>query len=460
MLLVASITACGSDVDDRHTSAVQPPPPTTDHRAGGEPQRAAPGRDVVIELAGTHQTIDGFGVSARVWSDPHLTGAPGRQVPAKARSEILRLLYGDIGLTRQRSVLDPGMEPVNDDDDPGRTDLSGFDFQGKLSDAHIDLVDEARAAGLTTFSAAPVVLEEWMRPDETAEYVEWAITLLRHWRDLGAEPPYFSPVNEPALRAGRSAEWLRDVVRDLGRQLDDEGFRTRLVIPDDLNPTESLARAEVVLGDPEARPYVGALGYHLYGGDASDEAALAALARQYDLPLWMTEYAPGGASSWPGALQWAGQMQRLLTESDVSAIDYMWGFFGSQDDNALIGLRFDGDRYDGYDVRPMFDAVGQFSAAIRPGAVRVDARWDSGGSVSAFTGPGDQLVIVLVNPHNESRSVEVQVVDGILSGPMSATHSAVDARRDPIDVVASSSTSLTLELAPESVTTVVADLDG
>lgn len=413
------------------------------------------GSVVTIDVADERQTMDGFGASTRVWSDVHMSGQADAVIPAEAQAEILQRLYGDLGLTRQRSVIDRGIEPVNDNDDPTVVNEAAFDFTGMLLDEHIALVEAAQPFGLSTFFAAPVNLEEWMEPTETAEYVEWAMVLLRHWRDAGAEPPFFSPVNEPALRAARSAPWLRDVVRELGRQLRAEGFETQLVIPDDLNATEAYARAELVLEDPEARQYVGALAFHLYGGSGSDEARLADLARTYDLPLWMTEASPGEMDSWAGALAWATTVQRLITELDVSAVDSMWGFFGSRDVNALIGLEFVNGRYSGFDLRPIADAVGQFSRFVRPGATRVGATWGGDGSASAFTGPDGELVVVLINPSHSVTQVRVEVVNGEVGTSVSATTSSADAGNAPQPTTAATPTGFSIELGAQSVTTVV-----
>ena len=428
------------------------------HGGGNPPETVDPGSGTVrIDLAAEHQTMDGFGVSARVWSDHHLIGEAGATVPDEARSEILGLLFEDLGLTRLRSVLGPGMEPANDNDDPAVTDAAGFRFDGQLADEHIELVRAAEPFGLTTFFAAPVVLEPWMQADDTAEYVEWAMTLLRHWRSAGAEPPFFSPVNEPALRAERSAVWLRDVVRDLGRQLEAEGFATRLVIPDDLNPSESYNRAAVVLDDPEARRYVGALAFHIYG-DATG-SRLAELASTYDVPLWMTEFSPGG-DSWRAALQWAGTMQQLITGSDVSAIDYMWGFFGSQERNTLIGVESADGRYSGFEVRPVYDAVGQFSRFIRPGAVRVSATSADAVRVSAFRGPDDQVVVVFVSTAHQPQVLNVEVSGGELGGSVSVTSSSAGVSGAAGPPIEATTEGFTITLPAESVTTAVVQRGG
>ena len=121
---------------------------------------------------------------------------------------------------------------------------------------------------------------------------------------------------------------MHDVVVQLGERLRAAGFKTKLVIPDDENPTDAYRRAVAVLQDPSARQYVGALAYHIYRWDKGDMVRMRALATQYRLPVWMTEY-NSELQGLGGAFDWAERMHILLTDGGVNAIDYMWGYFGS-----------------------------------------------------------------------------------------------------------------------------------
>ena len=96
-----------------------------------------------------------------------------------------------------------------------------------------------------------------------------------------------------------------------------------------LNACRAYPTAKMVLEDPQARQYVGALAYHLYDGTAACLAAMADLSRTHKLPVWMTEYSrePG----FEGSLEWAKQIHDLIVTYRVSAIDSMFGFFGDYD---------------------------------------------------------------------------------------------------------------------------------
>ena len=211
--------------------------------------------EVTIFPQEPRQTMEGFGASSRVWDDPHVSNAGSTSVPAAAQENVLTLLYTDLGLTRMRPVLDGGVEPINDNVDPAAFDWTKFHFEWKRTDAHISLVEQARAKGMTTFFVSPVTLEAWMTEDNPDEYVEWALAIMLRWRDRGVELPYFSIINEPGYKRSGiwSAEWMRTVVKRLGARMRQEGFRTMLVIPDDLNPAEAYKRASVVLRDSKAR---------------------------------------------------------------------------------------------------------------------------------------------------------------------------------------------------------------
>ena len=140
--------------------------------------------------------------------------------------------------------------------------------------------------GVTTWFAAPLALEKWMTPASPAEYAEWAIVLLRHWKDQGQEMPYFSLANEPAGAAGGplSGEYLRDVVKLLGARIKADGLKTKLVVTDDATPKDAYARLQIILADPDARQHVGAIAYHLYGR-GPEEDLIKALGEQYAIPV-------------------------------------------------------------------------------------------------------------------------------------------------------------------------------
>lgn len=449
---LAVVVACTSSPSGTGTR-----PPRTE----GEAREQSPtGTPVALDVDVTtsRQVIDGFGMSERVWDDPHLSGSQGTSVPDDARQAILAALFGDLGLTRLRSVLDDGIEPANDNDDPQRLDASKLNFSGKRTDAHTEVVRQAIPLGLKTFFAAPLDLERWMTTDDPDEYVEWAVAVLLRWKALGVEPPFYSVMNEPALRrrAG-SNDWLTTVVARLGARLRQAGLQTRLVIPDDLNPTEALGRAEAVLNDPSARPYVGALAYHLYGGENDGMAKMQELGQRFDLPVWMTELSRPQFGEWPGALDWAVTMHRVLTTGGASAVDYLWGFFGSQEQpHTLIAMDFRDGLFRGYTRGPPYYLTGQFSRFVTPGSVRVEA-----GSaratvlVSAYRRPDGALVVVTINTAAGEQPVRVSVPRLEMTGDVQVTRTSKSEEGTTLPPLAATPSGFDAALAGRSVTTFV-----
>jgi len=380
------------------------------------PRLAAASHGAVLTVDGEQrfQTMAGFGASARVFDDPHVTETfdPATEraavvVPEAAQDEILDLLYTDLGLTRLRPNLDgPGIEPVNDNADPGATDPAKFNFAWKRLDAHVEFARRCVERGADTYFFSPIQLEAWMTEAKPAEYAEWALAVLRRARDLGLSMPYHAIVNEPGYqRSGIwSGEYLRDVIKLLGPRLRAEGFETRFVITDDLNATEAYGRCQTILADEAARSYVGALAFHLYDEPLDRVTLMTKLGDTYGLPLWMTEWFQ------PDAFVWADTMQTLIADHNVSAIDYLWGFFGQWDASGsqLVVLTYDAaNLYTGYNLRKQYFIVGQFSRYVRPGAVRVEATsTDPAIRVSAFD-DGTRPIVVALNTGAADQPIEV-----------------------------------------------------
>lgn len=416
--------------------------------------------EVTIFPQEPRQTMEGFGASSRVWDDPHVSNAGSTSVPAAAQENVLTLLYTDLGLTRMRPVLDGGVEPINDNVDPAAFDWTKFHFEWKRTDAHISLVEQARAKGMTTFFVSPVTLEAWMTEDNPDEYVEWALAIMLRWRDRGVELPYFSIINEPGYKRSGiwSAEWMRTVVKRLGARMRQEGFRTMLVIPDDLNPAEAYKRASVVLRDSEARRYVGALAYHLYDTKetelAHDLAHMRNLAAEYGIPIWMTEFSVPNDMTFSGAMEWMKIIHKLVATYDVSAVDYMWGFFGAWERNhTILSIEFLDGKYVQHHVGPLYYLTGQFSKFVRPGQVRVETHSSSQDLLVTAYKSGAQSVIVAINAGQEDRRVNVTVTDAVAPLHFSAIRTTVREFWSELEPIASDTSTFNVALPAQSVTT-------
>lgn len=410
--------------------------------------RAAAGATVTVDLRALRQVMQGFGTSERAWSDPHLSQSPTTRIPESAQREILTALYRRLGLTRVRNVLDNGIQ---------RSPGAPLDFSGRRADDHIAFVKQAKPYGLRVFFPGPVYLEDFMQEDNVDAFVDWAMQMLEHWRAKGLEPALYSPLNEPAISHDLSPEWMHQAVLRLGERMRRAGLKTKLVIPDDENPTAAYRRASAVLVDPAARKYVAAVAFHIYKGDESDWPPLRQLASRYGLPLWMTEYNDLDWGSWPGALGWARTVHDLITVGGVNAVDYLWGFFGDwvKPGGTMIALRFDNGTYQGLSYTPIYWVTGQWSRYVRPGYRRVDARGSTESlRVSAYTGQG-RVVVVAINSDGGPQTLRLRLTGARVRGPVSGVRTSASEQWRPLPRIALRGGSFSATLAPQSVTTFV-----
>ncbi|HEX7978705.1 MAG TPA: glycoside hydrolase family 30 beta sandwich domain-containing protein [Gemmatimonadaceae bacterium] len=411
---------------------------------------------VTIDPSSRFQTMQGFGTTERLFDDPHVTETFDQATqraavipPAADQAKILDALYGGIGLTRVRVHPDP-IEPVNDNADPNVADLSKFDFSWKGSDGYIASIKTLLPRGVTTYFASPITIEPWMNTSNPAEYAEWVIVMLRHWRDQGLEMPYYSIINEPGFtRSGIwPGTWMRDVIKILGPRLTAEGLKTKLVVPDDIDPMQALGRLQVILADPAARQYVGAVAYHLY--NRGGEAQVKQLAGQYGLPIWMTEFSTG--SDW---FQWATIMQQLIADDGVSAVDYLWGYFGDWDTAQLIRIRVNNGAYAGFDFNKQYYVMGQYSKYVRPGAVRIGATSaQSDVKLAAFL-EGSQEIVVATNTGSQQLNVSFELGSGSCLTRVDATRTSETEGLQALPTITLDQSRFSATLPAKSVTTFV-----
>lgn len=415
---------------------------------------------VTIDLQVTYQVMEGFGTSSRVWDDPHVSNARRTVIPLEVQREILTKLYAELGLTRVRPVLDGGIELTNDNGDPFSFDWAKFNFEWKRNDAHVEFVKQAMPYGLQVYFLSPILLEKWMTESNPEEYVEWVMAVLLRWRALGVELPFYSVINEPGYRRGGiwSGRWLRKVVKSLGPRMRAAGFETMLVLPDDLNPTEAYKRAREILDDSKARPYVGALAYHLYGVSSEDLARMRELSAMYRIPIWMTEFSDGRYGHYSGALKWSTTVHKLISEYGVSAVDYMWGFFGTQKGergHALVALNFRHGRYESYELTPAYYLTGQFSRFVRPGHVRVGvSSADRDILVTAYKGPQD-LVIVAINAARNQKQARFTLAGSLVPTSLVPVQTSRTKKWETLGAIPTKESSFGMPLPAESVTTLI-----
>jgi O-glycosyl hydrolase len=371
---------------------------------------------IKLDPSKKYQTMQGFGASMRLFDDPLVTNTLD---PATKRATatptafdqrlMLDALWLDAGLTRVRFVVgDGGIERVNDDANPLTTDTSKFDFAWKNGDGQLDLMPGLSLRGVRTPYTSTAALESWMTESNPAEYAEWVMTMLLHWRGRGVELPYVSLKNEPGSAtsgAPLSAAYLRDVTKILGARIKAEGMPTKIVLPDDVNPREALKRLQVILADADARQYVGAVAYHYDG--AGGESEVKQLAEQYGIPVWVSSF------SRPDWLDMTTTMQSLIADDGVAAIDYTWGFLGDQSGDQLIRVVASNGAYQRFNIKKHYYAMGQFSRYVHPGAVRIAATSaDPSFQALAFVDGAKLIIIVIFTGGPFERPVTIELGPG------------------------------------------------
>jgi O-glycosyl hydrolase len=412
---------------------------------------------LTVDPAQRFQTIEGWGISMRLFADPHIIGLPQNdpnnalKIPPSAQSEILDSLYRGIGLTRVRVGNEPaGIEATNDNSDPFTTDLSKFDFSGRNSDDFLPVVADLRTRGMTHWWMSPIEIESFMNESNPDEYVEWAMAINRHWRAAGLELSYFSLANEPTLRGLplRSGAYLLSLVKKLGQKLRAEGFATKIVIPDDVHPSTSASYAQTILADADARQYVGAIAYHLY--DEPDKllfhyrrAERAVRNSTVDERVLRAGLDGMGDHRPHASVELQHNRRRLPRWIPWRRIRRRWS----------RGLRHSGTTYNGYRLQSQYYSYGNFTRYVRPGAVRVAASSpDSEIQVSAFL-LGGRLTVIGINHHSVDVTVRINLGAGAGSSAFSAARTSGSEHLVPLAPVTVSSGSIVVVLKATSVTT-------
>lgn len=423
------------------------------------------------------QRIDGFGSSARSFSDPHVFDVQGAapKMSEAQQNAVLDELYVQLGLTRIRPVQPDtaagpppvGIETANDNSNPLATDLTAFNFEGRRLDEHTPVVARAKQRGATVAWISPLNREPWMGvsagTDDVGEYAEWLLAQVRRFSQRGARLDYISVANEPSYsRNTMSGEFIRDVIKSLGPRLKAEGLLVPFVVPDDVRASAGAAQARIVLADPGARRYVGALATHLYDEPLAKLAALRSLAQRYGLPLWMTEFAVGAMASMrprgsaaPRPVDWALLMHDLLATYDLSAVDYFWGYIGASDaaQGSLIQLNHDGKTYRGFTRTKLFYYFGQYSRFVRPGALRAEMTSTNDRiRASAYCG-GRTRTIVAINPGSTAATTTLTAPGLVGVGRLTQTRTGPTEDWATPPAVSVAGRSATVTLPPQSVTT-------
>jgi len=186
------------------------------------------------------------------------------------------------------------------DDHPGDVGMKMFSIQRDLGpNGLINYIGRARKYGKFVLQAPMDYPPDWMlynvksHQDVDPRYYDaLALYYLRYvqaYQKAGIFVDYVSLFNEPQIYTKISPEEVRNLLRDhVGPLFAREGIKNQIQAFEPNTRDRASRFWPVILDDPKARKYVGAMAYHGY--EYKDYDKLAGLHRRYpDLKLWMTE---------------------------------------------------------------------------------------------------------------------------------------------------------------------------
>ncbi len=422
---------------------------------------------VQVDASAPLQVMDGFGathISLVFGTRDNLT--PG------LRAKAIQAVYGDVGLNlgnvESGLVESPPDYALrrNDNGNPDSIDWAGFQLS-YADNMKAKLLDPARPLGFTDFSIAQKINVRWNSPWlntlKAADYNQYlaecaeqvAAGAIYHRDKLGVTTRYIHLFNEPLNGNTELQGSLQDmvaIIKAAGARLRKEGFADlKFVIPNSETATASLAEAKAILADPEARKYVGVIGYHCYpygspyasvprilaasgtgtpdAGEIAVRAQLRALGRQYGIPLWMTEvsHSEVAYNAFDGVRGRAIHIHDEIAYAGASAffgMNNMWDQTAQQEHFGNGDVLSDGDTFaliendkDKVDITAIGYAVGHYARWIKKGAVLLTSvSQDKLLQVSAFLdAAGSRLVLVLINNNASPQTVDVAMQGAVLT---------------------------------------------
>jgi O-glycosyl hydrolase len=497
---------------------------------------------VLIDNGLTHQVINGWGTEFTKEFDPN----------ASEIATILSLVYGQLHLNLGQAgqLLEA---PVPDftrtaDSDPDPFTINWTGFQGwQEQDNHDNWINApstiqdaggqfltAKQLGYTDYflgSSFPNIRWEnpWLdgirRTDPATYRDKVARELLAYYEfyrdNYGEVPPLFQFGNEEltgnhALFAGGTTDTypggptqeMVDLIKTCGQRLAANGFGSvKFIVGSEETEAASLNLATAILADPQARQYVGAIGYHEYpygseysslgrvlqdsgtGNPPADGVqvrnSLRNLCQEYGVPVWLTEVSHGNVGGSPpvqgntfDALRArAIDIHDNLVYGNISSFIFQGAYWDTVLQQAHFGTTLtlsqlqaeDGDAFvvvgdpnaSQWQLTMGAYALGQYSRWVRPGDIRVEANSDNAlVQVSAFRDDAHGTdSFVLINNSNQAQQVTLVLTGATFAGSLNGEQSTASASWSPLSgITPTDGTHVTLLLPPQSVTSLSAPL--
>ena len=461
---------------------------------------------VTIDNAKPHQTMQGFGATtiSLVYNAKDNVPPASRTAAIAAAYQQVKLNMGNLEIEPFESPVSNVYAPANDDGNP----MTFGSFNWVQSDNMMQkVVAPGMAFGFDHFWIGPVISTgfalSWAPALRSSNYqlylnelAEHVAAVAIHWRDAyGVTPEYMQLFNEPLSGngelAGGSVPEIIDIIKRSGDRLRAERFTTmKFVVTAEETEQKSLSDAMMILADPDARKYVGAIAYHPYpygstyaavpnilatSGSGTPDAGkvglrnqLRDLGAQYGIPTMMVEVSHSELpfDSFDGVRGRAIQIHDELVYADAVAFFGMNAFWDSTSHAEHYQGRPDPGFYSETDtivlidnttnqvvISPMGRAIGHYARWFKRGAVRIDATSDDPlVQVTAFRDDAQgRLVLVAINNATTARPLIVTVMNApAMTGSLSGERSTAGALWEPFSGT-TTATGWTVSLPAKSV---------
>lgn len=234
-----------------------------------------------------------------------------------------------------------------------------------------------------------------LKPEYYDEYATHLLNFAEFISRNGAPLYTVSVQNEPDWHPDyESADWSGDdFVSFLNSQGSRFGSNLKVTVGESVGFSKKFT--DPVLNSPTAVQHADIIAGHLYGAVPTDYP----LARSKGKEVWMTEHytdSKSDADVWPLALDVGTELHRSMT-ANFNA--YIWWYirrsYGFIKENSQVSKR-------GY-------IMSQYARYVRPGFKRIGVTEKpySDVSVTAYKGPNNKIVLVVVNTGSSSRSLNL-----------------------------------------------------
>jgi glucosylceramidase len=336
------------------------------------------------------------------------------------------------------------------DDHPGDIGMKLFSIQRDLAPTGlIPYIKRARRYGDFVLQAPMDYPPDWMlfnvnsNQDVDPRYFDalahYYARYAREYQRAGIFVDFISLFNEPMIYTKIPPEKVRNLLRDhVGPLFAREGIKNAIQAFEPNTRARAARFWPIILNDPEARKYAGAIAYHGY--EFKDYDKIAALHRRYpELKLWMTEvdHSYNTDTKLPTILPrrdyqdgdfWGNQIVNEL-EAGASAWIY-WNMildekggpwlvspihrdseFNAQHPVVIIDRRNKQVFYTG-----LYYYLAHFSKFVRPGAIRIGVFGsDRGIRCMAFQSPNGGIVLQVLNSRHQAANLSVGWHHSVLS---------------------------------------------